>query len=114
MSLEAEKIMNENNDKAAADTSVVVPADLPENISQGIRKPGSKIRRIVIDRAMCIGAQSCVVVADKLFQMDDQNLAYIVDPDAHNEDEILLAAQACPVLAILLYDENGNKIFPEG
>lgn len=108
----AEQIMNENNKKAVADTSVVIPVDLPENISQGIRKEG-KIRRIVIDRAMCIGAQSCVVVADKLFQMDDQNLAYVVDPDSHNEDEILLAAQACPVLAILLYDENGNKIFPE-
>lgn len=112
MSLDAEKIMKENNDKAATDTSVAVPSDLPDNISQGTRKQG-KIRRIVIDRAMCIGAQSCVVVADKLFQMDDQNLAYIVDPDAHNEDEVLLAAQACPVLAILLYDENGKKIFPE-
>ncbi len=113
MSLDAEKIMKDNNDKAAADASVAVPADLPENMSQGTRKAGGKIRRIVIDRAMCIGAQSCVVVADKLFQMDDQNLAYIVDPDAHNEDEVLLAAQACPVLAILLYDENGKKIFPE-
>ena len=113
MSLDAEKIIKENNEKAAADTSVAVPSDLPDNISQGIRKQG-KIRRIVIDRAMCIGAQSCVVVADKLFQMDDQNLAYILDPDAHNEDEVLLAAQACPVLAILLYDENGKKIFPEG
>ncbi len=91
---------------------VKVPEDLPENNSQAVRKIG-KIRRIVIDRAACIGARSCVVVAPNAFQMDDQNLAYMVDPDGHDEETIKLAAQSCPVLAILLYDENGKKIFPE-
>lgn len=93
-------------------SGVKVPADLPENNSQGIRKPGGKIRRIVVDREACIGAQSCVVVAPGVFQMDDQNLAYVVDPDSHDEDTVLLAAQSCPVLAIRLYDEEGNQIFP--
>ena len=91
---------------------VKIPADLAENNSQGIRKEG-QIRRIVVDRAACIGAQSCVVVAPGVFQMDDQNLAYVVDPDSHDEDTVLLSAQACPVLAIHLYDEDGNKIFPK-
>lgn len=45
--------------------------------------------------------------------MDDQNLAYVVDPNSEDEDTILMAAQSCPVLAIHLYDENGIKIFPE-
>lgn len=113
MSEEAEKIMEENNQKAEADISVPVPSDLPDTISQALRKPGSKIRRIVVDRSACIGAQSCVVVAPGVFQMDDGNLAYIVDPDSEEEDTVLLAAQACPVLAIHLYDENGKKLFPE-
>ncbi len=91
---------------------VKMPADLAEDNSQGIRKEG-KIRRIVVDRAACIGAQSCVVVAPGVFQMDEQNLAYVVDPDSHDEDTVLLSAQACPVLAIHLYDEDGNKIFPK-
>lgn len=91
---------------------VVVPADLAENNSQGIRKEG-KIRRVVIDRAGCIGARSCVVVAPKIFQMDDQNLAYMVDPDGHDEETLLLSAQSCPVLAIHLYDKDGKKLFPE-
>ena len=112
--MEAEQIMEQNNQKAASDTSVSVPSDLPENISQALRKPGSKIRRIVVDRSACIGAQSCVVVAPGVFQMDDGNLAYVVDPDSEGEDNILLAAQACPVLAIHLNDENGKKLFPEG
>ncbi len=110
--LDAQQIMDQNNKKASEDTSVVVPVDLPDNMSQGIRKHG-RIRRIVVDRSMCIGAQSCVVVAEKLFQMDDQNLAYVVDPNAEDDDTVLLSAQACPVLAISLYDENGKRIFPE-
>lgn len=94
------------------DTSPTQSSEPSENISEATRKDG-KIRRIVIDRSACIGARSCVVVAPNTFQMDDGNLAYMVDPDGHDEDTILLAAQACPVLAIHLYDEEGKKIFPE-
>lgn len=91
---------------------IKLPNDLPEDIHQKIRK-GGKIRRIVVDRQGCIGARSCVLVAPGVFQMDDQNLAYVLDPDSEDEDTILMAAQSCPVLAIHLYDENGVKIFPE-
>ena len=45
--------------------------------------------------------------------MDDENLAYVTDPDGTDEDTILMAAQSCPVLAIRLYDEDGKQIFPE-
>lgn len=89
-----------------------MPNNLPDEISMKIRN-GGKIRRIVVDREACIGAQSCVVVAPGVFQMDDDNLAYVTDPDSTDEDTILLAAQACPVLAIRLYDEEGKQIFPE-
>lgn len=89
-----------------------LPDNLPENISQKIRA-GGKIRRIVVDRVKCIGANSCVAVAPGVFQLDDENLAYVTDPDSTDEDTIMLAAQSCPVLAVLLYDENGNKLFPE-
>ncbi|HLD60992.1 MAG TPA: ferredoxin [Patescibacteria group bacterium] len=91
---------------------IKLPSDLPENISQKIRS-GGKIRRIVVDRAKCIGANSCVAVAPGVFQLDAENLAYVVDPDSTDEDTILMSAQSCPVLAVLLYDENGGKIFPE-
>lgn len=83
-----------------------------EKISEARRK-GGKIRHIVVDRIKCIGANSCVAVAPGVFQLDDQNLAYIVDPESTDEDTILMAAQSCPILAILLYDEDGKIIFPE-
>jgi ferredoxin len=88
------------------------PSNFPDNIDKKKRNTGT-LRRIVVDRAKCIGARSCVAVAPGVFQMDDENLAYIVDPDSDDDDTILLAAQSCPVLAIILYDEQGKKIFPE-
>jgi ferredoxin len=93
-------------------SDIALPTDLPANISQKIRA-GGRIRRIVVDRVKCIGANSCVAVAPGVFQLDDENLAYVVDPDSTDEDTIMLAAQSCPVLAVLLYDDQGKKIFPE-
>ncbi len=94
-----------------SDIEPKLPDNLPEDISMKIRK-GGKIRRIVVDRQACIGAQSCVVVAPGVFQMDDGNLAYVTDPEGADDDTIMMAAQVCPVLAIYLYDEEGNKLFP--
>ena len=91
---------------------IKLPTNLPENISQKIRSDG-KIRRIVVDRIKCIGANSCVVVAPGVFQLDDQNLAYVTDPDSTDEDTIRLSAESCPVLAVLLFDADGKQLFPE-
>lgn len=87
-------------------------AQLPEKIAEAIRK-GGKIRKISVDRVKCIGANSCVAVAPGVFQLDEENLAYIVDPDSADDDTVLMSAQSCPVLAILLYDDDGKQIFPE-
>lgn len=89
-----------------------LPAGLPADISTKLRA-GGKIRRIVVDRIKCIGANSCVAVAPGVFQLDDKNLAYITDPESTDDDTIRLSAESCPVLAVLLYDETGKQIFPE-
>ena len=68
--------------------------------------------KIVVDRDLCIGAAPCVAVAGGVFQLDDEGKAYVVDPKGADEETILLAAQACPVLAIFLYDDAGNQTFP--
>lgn len=96
-----------------SDEGIKRPDGLPEDISQGIR-PEGKIRRIVVDRQACIAARSCVVVAPGVFQMDNGDLAYVVDGHKNtDEDTVVLAAQSCPVLAIHLFDEDGNRIFPD-
>lgn len=90
------------------------PSEEFEHASAGTKSTG-KIRKIVVDRSACIGARSCVLVAERTFQVDDENLAYVTTDSSQYEDDdtILLAAQACPVLAIHLYDAAGKKIFPE-
>lgn len=71
-----------------------------------------KIARIEVDRELCIGAAPCVTVAPGVFQLDNENKAVVLDAHGADDDTILLAAQSCPVLAISLYDEEGNRIYP--
>lgn len=71
-----------------------------------------KISKVVVDRDLCIGAAPCVTIAPAVFQLDEENKAYIVDQNAADGDTILLAAQSCPVQAIIVYDEEGKQIYP--
>lgn len=77
-----------------------------------MEKKKIKIGKIIIKRDLCIGAASCVVVAPKVFELDEENKAIITDPKGANDEIILLAAQSCPVQAIVLCDENGKQIYP--
>ena len=71
-----------------------------------------KISKIEIDRELCIGAAPCVMVAPGVFKLDDENKATVIDANGADAGTILLAAQSCPVQAISLYDENGDKVYP--
>ena len=87
-----------------------------------------KIKYLMVDRELCIGAASCVSVYPEVFQMDDENKAVILqkagvqtsertdvdmlEVSALDDDLLLLAAQSCPTAAIFLYDEEGNQVFP--
>ena len=76
------------------------------------QKKPLKISKIVIDRDLCIGAASCVVIAPGTFQLDAENKAYLVDLNGHDAETILLAAESCPTKAIFLYDEEGKQVYP--
>jgi len=81
--------------------------------------------KIVVDPDLCIGAASCVVVSPETFRMNEDNKAVVLD---HGKDgnvyerevevtdeelaNIKLGAESCPTLAISIFDEAGNKIFP--
>ena len=71
-----------------------------------------KIARIFVDRDLCIGAASCVAIAPGVFALDDENKAVVTNPKGADDETILLAAQSCPTRAILLFDEQGNQIYP--
>lgn len=71
-----------------------------------------KIGKIFIDRDLCIGAASCSAVAPDVFELDKENKAVVRNPKGADDETILLAAQSCPTKAIILYDEEGNQIYP--
>lgn len=68
--------------------------------------------KIVTDRDACIGAASCVGVAPAVFELDDEYKVRVTDSDGADEDTILQAAEACPVQAITLFDDDENQLFP--
>ncbi|MBI5045835.1 MAG: ferredoxin [Candidatus Niyogibacteria bacterium] len=72
----------------------------------------AKIAKIYVDRSVCIGAAPCVAVAPGVFALDEENKAYVIDEHGADDEIILLAAKSCPVQAIHLFNENGEKIFP--
>lgn len=70
--------------------------------------------RCKVDREECIGDGSCEDIAPDYFQLDDEDLARAIKNPVAEEDEDLVreAAEACPVEAISLEDEEGNRIYP--
>lgn len=87
-----------------------------------------KIKYLMVDRELCIGAASCVTIYPEVFQMDGEDKAVILqkgdiktsektdvdmlEVSALDDDTLLLAAQSCPTLAIYLYDEAGTQVYP--
>ena len=73
-----------------------------------------KIGKIVVDRELCIGAATCIAVAPKTFVLDSEAKAIFLETTSEDTDEnIIEAAKACPVAAIIIEDENGNRVFPK-
>jgi ferredoxin len=57
---------------------------------------------ISIDRELCMGSGNCSFWAPGVFDLDDEGIAFVVDPSAESEDKIVLAAQGCPTQAITI------------
>ncbi len=79
------------------------------NSSKSIK---SKIGKIVVDRDMCIGAGPCVALAPGTFELDNEGKAVVINPNGDTDKDIIDAAMSCPVLAIKVYDVDGNQIYP--
>jgi ferredoxin len=69
--------------------------------------PENKIE-ITVDRALCIGSGDCVDTAPDVFQLDEEEKAIVLDPDAAPVQDVLDAAANCPVSAIFVVGEDGD------
>jgi ferredoxin len=85
---------------------------------QDSQKPSGPVTvrtlKVTVDRDLCIGAATCVAVAPKTFVLDSEAKAIILKTVTEDTDQnIIDAAKACPVAAIIIEDEKGNKVFPK-
>ena len=68
---------------------------------------------ILVDRELCYGFGDCVDSAPGVFELDDEDKSVVVDPNAQPRDDIVMAAQDCPVDAIIIVDTTtGEQIYP--
>ena len=56
--------------------------------------------RIEVDYDRCVGSRICVAVAPKVFALDENGQALVVDPSGDTLEAIHAAAEGCPVSAI--------------
>jgi ferredoxin len=69
---------------------------------------------VFVDKDLCIGAGVCTAIAAQTFELDEDGKAVILKGiDQENKEAILDAARACPVAAIIIKKQNGEKVFPE-
>ncbi len=64
---------------------------------------------IKIDREKCMGSGNCSFWAPSTFDLDDEGVAIVVDPEGDGDEKVVLAAQGCPTQAIEVL-KDGEKI----
>jgi len=64
---------------------------------------------ITVIREKCISAASCVAIAPGTFELDEEQIARIINQSGDAEDLQLLAAQSCPTMAIVITDTQTNQ-----
>ena len=69
--------------------------------------------KVEVIRDKCISAASCVAIAPRVFQLDEEGIAIVISQDGEDDDTKLLAAQSCPTAAIIVTDtETGEQVWP--
>jgi ferredoxin len=69
--------------------------------------------RISIDHDVCVGNAMCTTIAPDVFQLNDERQSEAVNPAGDTEEQILEAAENCPVSAITVEDaDSGDQLFP--
>lgn len=91
---------------------------MDELVLKDPQKPAGpvKVRRltIVVDHEVCIGSAICPDFAPLTFALNEMGQSVVLaSADKEEEKAILEAANACPMNAITVFDEEHNKIAPK-
>jgi len=91
---------------------------MDKNTLKDQQKPSGPVTvrnlKVWVDRNLCIGAATCIAIAPKTFVLDSEAKAVILNTVDQDVDQTIIdAAKGCPVAAIIIEDDKGNKIFPK-
>ena len=56
--------------------------------------------KVEIDRDVCMGSGNCVYEAPGVFDLDDDGVAFVIDPAGSPEEKVTAAESKCPTRAI--------------
>lgn len=68
--------------------------------------------QIIVRREICESNGECVSMAPSVFDLDDEEICVVADPEGARDQKILDAARACPTDAITLVDQDGEQVWP--
>jgi ferredoxin len=70
---------------------------------------------VTVDHDVCVGNASCVAIAPAVFVLDENRQSIVVDPGGAALEDVLEAADDCPVSAITVVDAlTGEKLNDQG
>jgi ferredoxin len=69
--------------------------------------------RIEVDKDLCAGMTICTSIAPEVFELDDDGLSSVINPQGADDQTIMEAARDCPMEAIALYSDDGEQIWPK-
>lgn len=76
---------------------------MPTNIRMVNKLPLREVmfvKKPVVDQDMCTGCGLCPDIAPGTFELNDDGIAEVIDPEGDDEDTIQEAIDSCPVEAI--------------
>lgn len=66
-----------------------------------------------IDRLLCVGFGDCIDEAPEAFEFDDEGIAVFAEgAETTNRERLLEACEVCPVDALTVLDEEGERLVP--
>ena len=69
--------------------------------------------RIRVDHNVCVGNAMCETFAPHVFQLNENRQSEAVNPAGDPVEQVLEAAENCPVSAITVEDaDTGEQLFP--
>lgn len=70
--------------------------------------------KVNIKRDDCIGCGACQSMNGEMFELDGEHKSTFKEENKSNfsADQVREVAEVCPMDAIEVYDDDGNKIYP--